>query len=66
MVRRSPAIRVELVGVGEVHAACLKESRTRGRVQRSVQVIESKIWDLIYSGGRRITENYARYHAGFV
>jgi hypothetical protein len=30
---------VEFGGVGEVHAAFLNESRTRGRVQRSVQEI---------------------------
>jgi len=32
---------VELVGVVEVHAAFLNESRTRGRVQRSVQEIRA-------------------------
>jgi hypothetical protein len=32
---------VELVGVVEVHAAFLDESRTRGRVQRSVQEIRA-------------------------
>jgi hypothetical protein len=30
---------VEFGGVGEVHAAFLNESHTRGRVQRSVQEI---------------------------
>jgi len=30
---------VKLVGVGELHAAFLNESRTRGRVQCSVQEI---------------------------
>ncbi len=35
----SPGFPVELVGVGEVDAAFLNESRTRGRVQRSMQEI---------------------------
>jgi hypothetical protein len=33
---------VELVGVGEVHAAFLNESRARGPIQRSVQ--EIRVW----------------------
>jgi hypothetical protein len=35
----SPGFPVELVGVGQVHAAFVNESRTRGPVQRSVQEI---------------------------
>jgi len=35
----SPGFPVEFGGVGEVHAAFLNESRTRGRVQRSAQEI---------------------------
>ena len=34
-----PGFPVELVGVDELHAAFLNESRTRGRIQRSVQEI---------------------------
>jgi len=34
-----PGFPVEIVGVGEVHAAFLNESRTRGHFQRSVQKI---------------------------
>jgi uncharacterized DUF497 family protein len=34
-----PGFPVELVGVGEVHAAFLNESRTRGHIQCSVQEI---------------------------
>jgi hypothetical protein len=33
----APGFPVELVGVDELHAAFLNESRTRGRIQRSVQ-----------------------------
>ena len=33
---------MELVGVDELHAAFLNESRTRGRIQRSVQ--ETRGW----------------------
>ena len=33
-----------MVGVGEVHAAFLNESRTRGRVQRSEQEIRGRPW----------------------
>ena len=36
---RYPGFPVELGGVGELHAAFLTESRTRGRVRRSVQEI---------------------------
>ena len=36
---RPPGFPVEFNGVGEVPAAFLTESRTRGRVQRSVQEI---------------------------
>ena len=36
---RDARIPVEIVGAGEVHAAFLNESRTRGHVQRSVQEI---------------------------
>jgi hypothetical protein len=37
-----PGFPVELVGVGEFHAAFLNESRTRGPIQRSVQ--EIRVW----------------------
>jgi len=39
IVGASPGFPVELRGLGALHAAFFTESRTRGRVQRSVQEI---------------------------
>ncbi len=47
---------VELVGVGELHAAFLNESRTRGRIQRSVQEIRGIVKGDYAANDRRSTE----------
>ena len=40
--QQTPGFPVELIGTGELHAAFLNESRTRGRVQRSAQEIRAE------------------------
>jgi hypothetical protein len=52
---------VKLVGVGELHAAFLNESRTRGRIQRSVQEIRGIVKGNQAAYDRGSTEMEVKY-----
>jgi hypothetical protein len=56
---------VELVGVGELYAAFLNESRTSGRIQRSEQEIRGIVkgeQTANNRGGTQIEVKYAQVH----